>query len=69
MINLNVILYSIGCVNCNILKDKLLKKNIEFTENNSIEEMISLGFDKMPVLSVDGNNMDFNEAIAWVSRK
>lgn len=64
--NKSVVLYSTGCPSCNELKLLLNKANIEYIENNSIEEMLSLGFTKVPVLSVDGINMEFEEAKEWV---
>ena len=64
---MNVILYSTGCPKCNILKKKLSSKNIEYTENQNVDEMISLGIEQVPILSVDGVMMDFGKANHWVN--
>ena len=64
---MRIILYSIGCPKCKVLKSKLEEKNIEFVENNSVEEMTGLGITQVPVLSVDGVLFDFKQAVTWVN--
>lgn len=66
---MNIILYSTGCPKCNVLKKKLAAKNIQYSENNDTEQMEALGIDTVPVLSVDGNLMDFQKAAAWVNER
>lgn len=61
-----ITLYSNNCPNCRILKKKLDERGIEYTENNSVEEMISLGFTHVPMLKVDEKIMDFNEALVFI---
>ena len=63
----NLILYTTGCPKCEVLKKKLEAKNIEYVENNNVEDMVSLGIDQVPVLSVDGNLMGFAEANNWIN--
>lgn len=62
----NIILYSTGCVKCKELKDLLNKFNIQYIENNSVDEMIKLGFDKVPMLGVNGSYMNFKDAKTWI---
>lgn len=64
---MNVVLYSTGCPKCNILKKKLTEKNISYTENQNVEEMIALNINEVPVLSVDGELMNFGNAVKWVN--
>lgn len=64
---MSIILYSTGCPKCNVLKSKLKEKNIEFVENNSVEEMARLGITQVPVLSVSGVLLDFKKAVIWVN--
>ncbi len=64
---MKIILYSTGCPKCEVLKKKLKAKNIEYVENNNVEDMESLGIDQVPVLSVDGNLMSFAEANNWIN--
>ena len=60
--NKNVILYSNGCPNCKMLKSLLDKENIEYEENNSIDDMFRLGIYTVPVLGIDGELYSFKEA-------
>lgn len=64
--NKSIVLYSTGCPACNTLKLMLKKAEIEYIENNSKAEMLALGFTKIPVLSVDGINMEFDDAKKWI---
>ncbi len=64
-----VILYSTGCPKCKILKKKLAEKNIDYTENQNVEEMVALGIDQVPVLKIDGEIMKFKEAVEWVNSR
>lgn len=64
---MDVKLYSkIGCTRCDTLKRKLGEANIPYEENNDEEEMRQLGICYIPVLCVDGNMMNFSEAIKWL---
>ena len=60
------ILYSTGCPRCKILKKKLSEMGIEYVENNNVDEMLALGFNDVPMLSVDGKLMNFSEAVKWL---
>lgn len=66
---MKVTLYSIGCNNCNVLKSKLQQVGIKFEEVTDEEYMISLGLDSMPVLEVDGQRMEYLEAVRWVNNQ
>ena len=63
---MQTILYSTGCPRCNILKKKLDAKNIPFAEFTDKEQMIAMGFDDVPILSVDDKLMNFAAANEWV---
>ena len=60
------ILYSTGCPRCKILKKKLSEMGVEYVENNNVDEMLALGFNDVPMLSVDGKLMNFGEAVKWL---
>ena len=64
---MNVILYSTNCPMCNVLEKKLRHKDIAFDEINDVEVMRSKGFLSAPMLEVDGNIMNFKEAIDWIN--
>lgn len=66
---MKIIFYSTGCPKCNVLKKKLTEKNIEYMESNDIEIMASLGIDQVPVLSVDGELLQFAEANKWINER
>ena len=66
---MDIILYSTGCPKCNILKKKLAEKNIQYIENNDVEEMASLGIDFIPVLYVNSEMLQFKEANDWVNQQ
>lgn len=51
-----------------VLKHKLEEKGIAYTENNTVDEMLSLGIVQVPVLSVDGELLDFQTANQWVNQ-
>lgn len=66
---MNVILYSTGCPQCNVLKRKLEAANIEYTLNTDQTEMMSLGFTAAPILKVDNMYYLFSDAIAWLRER
>lgn len=65
----DIILYSTGCPRCDVLKDKLDTKSVSYNENNSVDEMTALGILEVPVLSVNGQMMNFKEAVEWVNNQ
>lgn len=62
----SIVLYSTGCSACNTLKLMLKNAGVEYTENNNIDEMLALGISQVPVLSVDGELMSYDNAKIWV---
>lgn len=64
---MNVILYSTGCPKCNVLKTKLANKKIKYIENNNVDDMLSLGIEEVPVLSIDERLLTFTEANQWIN--
>ena len=61
-----IILFSNNCPKCKILKTKLDQKQITYEECNDVDIMIENGFLSMPMLQVNEETMNFNEAIKWV---
>jgi glutaredoxin len=64
-----IILYSTGSPKCKVLEAKLKQKNIQYTEINDMDVMVSKGFLTVPVLQVDGNIIDFTAANKWVNER
>lgn len=66
---MNIILYTTHCPKCKVLESKLIEKNIDFQIEEDIEKLIDLGYMSAPILSVDGEVMEFGEAVKWVNNK
>lgn len=64
---MDIVLYSTGCPKCNVLKDKLNSKDVQYKENNSVSDMLALGIVQAPTLSIDGEMLDFFKANDWVN--
>ena len=64
---MKVILYSTGCPRCNILKQKLNEKEIDFEVIEDEDLMIQKGFTNVPILEVDNKEMDFGDAVRWIN--
>ena len=62
-----VTLYSTGCPRCRVLKQKLDDKGLNFTVFDDVDAMIDMGFMEVPVLEVDGKQMNFSEAVTWLN--
>ena len=62
-----IILYSTGCSKCGILKKKLDTIKAPYIENHDADEMQRLGMTEAPGLMVDGQLMNFAQAIHWVN--
>ena len=63
----NTILYSNGCPRCNILKTKLDNEGISYVVCTNVDEMVAMGFETAPMLSVNGNLLDFGQAVRWIN--
>lgn len=66
---MEVILYSTGCPQCNILKEMLQKKNIIFQIEDNVEKMKELGFSSLPMLSIDNKTLNFKEAFNFLKNE
>ena len=62
-------LYTNHCRKCEILTAKLKEKNIVFEVEDDTEVLVSLGFDFMPVLEVDGKLLNYGEAVKYVNEQ
>lgn len=62
-----IILYTIGCPQCNVLKKKLDLRNIQYTENTDEEQMRELNIRDLPVLSVNGELKSMAQAAKWIN--
>ena len=60
-------LYTTHCPQCRALESKLEKKSIQYDSCDDTEVMKQLGFKAAPMLEVDGQYMNFSQAIKWVN--
>jgi hypothetical protein len=45
------------------------KKSIDYEENNDVSLMISKGIMSAPCLEIDGEILDFTNAVKWVNNQ
>ena len=64
-----IILYSTHCPKCQVLEKKLDQKNIKYDIIDDEELMVNKGFINVPVLEIDGKELNFKEAVEWVARQ
>lgn len=64
-----VILFSTGCPQCNVLKEKLKSANIDYIEVTDKDTIIAKGITKVPVLEVDGIQMELSAANEWIKSR
>lgn len=57
------------CPKCKILKKKLQEKGIEYKEFNDEDEMQRMGILSVPVMDVDGEQLDFPAAIKYINER
>ena len=57
------------CPKCKILKKKLQEKGIEYQEFSDEDEMQRIGILSVPVMDVDGEQLDFPAAIKYVNER
>jgi len=66
---IKVTFYSNNCPRCNILQQKLDEKGVMYEKVSDVEIMKQKGFMSVPMLEVDGNIMNYLEAINWVKEQ
>lgn len=66
---MKIIFYSTNCPKCKILKTKLDSLGLSYETNTNIEEMLSLGIQSAPALSINGVLLDFGRAIKWIKEQ
>ena len=64
-----VTFYSTHCPKCNILEKKLKAANIDYTENNDVDVMLSKGLSTTPALEVDSEIYTFAQAVEWLKKQ
>lgn len=62
-----MVLYGNDCPKCKVLKIKLEKENLNFSESKDAELLEELGFKSYPVLKVGDEFMNFADAFKWIN--
>lgn len=65
----NVTLFTTHCPKCKILEAKLKQKGIDYVECDDLERMKDFGISSAPILKVDEQVLDFNNAIKWINSR
>ena len=69
MVIIKVTFYSNNCPRCKILQQKLDEKGVIYEKVSDMNILIQKGFKSVPMLEVDGNIMNYLEAINWVKEQ
>lgn len=64
-----IILYTIDCPKCKRLEKILEQESVQYEVCRDRGTMEQKGFDFMPVLEVDGQMMNYSEAINWINER
>ena len=64
---MEVVLYTIGCPKCKVLEKKLQAKGIKYIECTDETYMTENNLTTLPYLGVNGQIMEFKQAIDWVN--
>lgn len=66
---MKVILYTSHCPCCDVVESMLRNARIAYETFDNTEEMLRKGMTHMPMLSVDGNLMNFSAALIWLKER
>lgn len=64
-----VTLYTTGCSRCTVLEKKLDSKQIYYRKEGDTNLMLEKGIKSVPVLEVQGQRLNFLEAVQWVNNQ
>ena len=64
-----ITVYSTHCPKCQTIETKLKMKHIEYTINDNVDDMLKKGFKSAPMLDIDGEILDFGQAIKWINQQ
>ena len=64
-----ITLYTTHCPLCSVLETKLKAKDIAFEIEDNAETIINKGIMSVPALEIDGQIINFGDAIRWVNQQ
>lgn len=62
-------LYSTHCPCCKALEERLRQAEIEYTVISNTEQILALGITHVPILEIDGRQMNYPAAIRWLNER
>lgn len=65
---MKIILYTTHCPKCQVLVAKLSSAGLDYEEFSDVDEMSKKGIMSVPMLEVDGNMLDFKQAVDWINK-
>lgn len=66
---MDIVLYSIDCPKCKVLESKLKAKKISYNLCKDRNYMKENNLTVLPYLEIDGNILNFKEAVEWVNKQ
>ena len=66
---MKVIFYTNHCPCCEVLKAKLVEADISFEIMSDTDAMLKMGITHLPMLSFEGNMMNYPAALAWLKER
>jgi glutaredoxin len=66
---MTVNLYTIDCPKCKVLEKKLQKAGVEYKTIRDVDILRQKGFEILPQLEVDGQVLDFKQAVDWINER
>lgn len=66
---MKAILYSTHCPCCAALEERLRQAEIEYTVVSDTEQILALGITHVPVLEINGQQMNYPTAIRWLNER
>lgn len=62
-----IVVYSNDCPRCKVLKKKLDEKQLLYTVFDDVDKMVEMGIESVPMLSINGIMLNFNDAVSWIN--
>jgi glutaredoxin len=62
-----ITLYTTGCPRCKVLESKLEAAGLTYGKVTDENVIIGMGFQTVPVMTIDGKVMSFSESINWIN--
>ena len=64
-----ITLHTTNCPKCKVLESKLMDKCIPYIINDNVDSMLELGIRTAPVIEIEGEFLEFADAVKWVNEQ